>query len=939
MGWRDSYTTLLELFPQVDARLIRGAALEHGDDVGAAAEFILNDVLGADEGNSDQQPDTITHHGSPSSSLDVQQRTASAEEEQAVTPTDFGTSIEDSKQDEQVVVSVSSSEALRTPESHSGSAVLHITIEPEEAQELIGETSNESRDEILQTAVEKGDRVEPEVADVAAGGSMEPIEDDELGLSDMVRQIFLLSRVKKDGKARTSAISTPPVSANQDSVQKSVKSDGVVKDSIESPSQELIGETSNESRDEILQTEVEMGDRVEPEVADVAAGGSMEPVEDDELGLSHIVRQIFLLSRVKKDSKARTSAISTPPVSANQESVQKSVKSDGVVKDSIEGLADPVDRKVMEEDEIEVKNSRGKSQVALRMFEASTSNTAGEESPAVFEDDGTLEAVYRDIVRADSPINEAEIFQHLLHMEEGKEHTVDLDEADIPEEVLRLVSDEESITRDFTADEFPVYDESISFPRPASHEEDEVAVNDALDSMMSIQKSAISEEMDRADWENVNAISVIQLNQMEPLDTLVEEAKADKEALISSIEEIRVLRLMTDQAEYASRQSREEAARGGLDVMAKVDEMRKMLSRAREANAVHAGEVFGEKAVLATEARELQYRLAQVNSEKAKAVAALNEIKASLQARIESAVQEREAAEKEKVEKELLAKEALVKEEALMAKVAQESRDLDAEAEACTKIREFLIERGSTVDALQGEVAVLREDAESLKKDLESMSLSYSGFHVNMLSRAGSEIYNSVVSQSGKFSDSYGQPSENVVQLESGAIAIINSGSPSLRSASGVQKPTSDRKSWSSLPSLLRGLSGSQDLNGSSHSGYTSNASNSLSASRDALDVNNQVERSQLLGSENSMIDIKYRSSPNSPTSPEEKKQEERELLKAKMAIFPGEELEMEYMVSHNLDVFRTEKPNGLNADTDEEDWQVLEKVSSRSSSRASGDK
>lgn len=60
----------------------------------------------------------------------------------------------------------------------------------------------------------------------------------------------------------------------------------------------------------------------------------------------------------------------------------------------------------------------------------------------------------------------------------------------------------------------------------------------------------------------------------------------EQEALISSIEEIRVLRLMTDQAEYAARQSREEAARGGLDVMAKVNEMRKMLSRAREANAM-----------------------------------------------------------------------------------------------------------------------------------------------------------------------------------------------------------------------------------------------------------------------------------------------------------------------------------------------------------------
>lgn len=845
MGWRDSYNTLSELFPQVDTRLIRGAALEHGNDVGAAAEFILNEVLGTDEGTSgsEQLPDTSTDHGSPNSFQALEQRSARVEE-QAVTAADCGTSVDDSNRDEQVVLSVSSSESLQSSGLLSGSTALCITPEPEE--------------------------------------------------------------------------------------------------------QELTGEPPNESREGLLTTK-EMGDRLQAEVVDAVAGGSTEPIEEDELGLADIVRQIFLLSRRKKDGQARPSDFITRRMSENQECILKSPESFGVVEYVTKSPAAPVDRNVVEPADSEVENSLEKSQVILCAPVTSNTPLAQEVNPAVSEDDETGEAGhialgYENTSEFSAEESgpgaglegaqglESDFDQYSSQMLERKERVIDLEEA-AGSGLMPVGSHEEYTATNFTSDEFPVYDKSISVQRPAG-EGDEVAPNDCLDSIMSIQESAISEEMDRADWENVNCISVIQMNQMEPLGNLVEVAKADKEALIISIEEIRVLRLMTDQAEYAARQSREEAARGGLEVMVKVDEMRKMLSRAREANAVHAGEVFGEKAVLATEARELQFRLAQVNREKAKAVAALNEIKTSLQARIENAVREKEAAEHEKIEKELRAKMALAKEETHLAKVAQESRDLDAEVEACTKIRDFLIERGCIVDALQGEVAVLREDAESLKKDLESMSLSFSGFHANM-SLEGSDLYPNNVSMSGNFSESYGQPSESAIQMEGGGTANSNAGSLSLRTVSGVQKTASDRKSWSSLPSLLRGISGSQELNSSSHSGYSSNASNSLSASRDALDVN-PAERS---GSDNSMTDIKYLSSPYFPTSPEEKKQEERELLKAKMAMFPGEELEMEYLGNNNLDVFRSEKPIGSSGETDDEGWQMLEKVTSRSSSRSSGDK
>ena len=61
-------------------------------------------------------------------------------------------------------------------------------------------------------------------------------------------------------------------------------------------------------------------------------------------------------------------------------------------------------------------------------------------------------------------------------------------------------------------------------------------------------------------------------------------------------------------------------------------------------------------------------------------------MRAMLQARIDRANEEREAAERERRLKEESARAMLAVEEELMAKVAQESRDLDAEEEACTKV-------------------------------------------------------------------------------------------------------------------------------------------------------------------------------------------------------------------------------------------------------------
>lgn len=63
-----------------------------------------------------------------------------------------------------------------------------------------------------------------------------------------------------------------------------------------------------------------------------------------------------------------------------------------------------------------------------------------------------------------------------------------------------------------------------------------------------------------------------------------------------------------------------------------------------------------------------------------------NQMRATLQARIDQANQEKEQAEAEKRQKEESALNLLNIENEFMAKVADESRNLDAEEEACTKV-------------------------------------------------------------------------------------------------------------------------------------------------------------------------------------------------------------------------------------------------------------
>ncbi|KAF7818298.1 DUF21 domain-containing protein [Senna tora] len=211
-----------------------------------------------------------------------------------------------------------------------------------------------------------------------------------------------------------------------------------------------------------------------------------------------------------------------------------------------------------------------------------------------------------------------------------------------------------------------------------------------------------------------------QLCRIDLLEKVIDEAKTNKRSLFTSMESLISLMREVELLEKAAEQAKMEAALGGEEILVRVEELKEMLVHAKEANDMHAGEVYGEKAILATEMKELQSRLLSLSDERDNSLAILDEMSQTLEVRLAAAEEMRKAAEQEKLEKEESARKALVEQEAIMEKVVQESTKLQLEAEENSKLREFLIDRGRVVDMLQGEISVICQDIRLLKEKFDA---------------------------------------------------------------------------------------------------------------------------------------------------------------------------------------------------------------------------
>ncbi|XP_075520465.1 uncharacterized protein LOC142553838 isoform X2 [Primulina tabacum] len=203
------------------------------------------------------------------------------------------------------------------------------------------------------------------------------------------------------------------------------------------------------------------------------------------------------------------------------------------------------------------------------------------------------------------------------------------------------------------------------------------------------------------------------------LDEIVTDARNNKKTLFSTMESVVSMMREVELKEQVAGKAKEDAFKEDSDALDKVEELKQMLQNAKEANDMHAGEVYGEKAILATELRELQSRLLFFSDEKDKSLAILYEMHQILEERLAAAENEIICVEQEKTEKQKFAQKALAEHEMDMKRVLREANILKQQAEENAKLREFLMDRGCVVDMLQGEIAVICQDVKRLKENLD----------------------------------------------------------------------------------------------------------------------------------------------------------------------------------------------------------------------------
>lgn len=264
-------------------------------------------------------------------------------------------------------------------------------------------------------------------------------------------------------------------------------------------------------------------------------------------------------------------------------------------------------------------------------------------------------------------------------------------------------------------------------------------------------------------------------SSIDMLEETIDEAKTNKKTLFSSMESLINLMREVEHQEKLAEQANIAATTGGFDILDRVEEYQAMLVHAKEANDMHAGEIYGEKAILATELKELQSRLSSLSGERDESLAILDEMRQSLESRLAAAEMLRKAAELEKLEKEESARAALLEQQAMMEKVVQESRRLQQEAEENSKLREFLMDRGQVVDTLQGEISVICQDIRLLKEKFDAnlpLSKSFTASQTSCILASSGSSHKTVASNVG----SEHSDSSEVLKITQASPNIFNGG-------------------------------------------------------------------------------------------------------------------------------------------------------------------
>ncbi|KAF3330753.1 hypothetical protein FCM35_KLT04107 [Carex littledalei] len=261
---------------------------------------------------------------------------------------------------------------------------------------------------------------------------------------------------------------------------------------------------------------------------------------------------------------------------------------------------------------------------------------------------------------------------------------------------------------------------------PKSEKKDEVSVKvreekvplllkDTFEESATSDVPIISDEETHSEGEAKESKSK---SEFEAIDELIDHVTKSKEILSSAmqatISKIKEVELQQENAKL----SREEAAKADEKLTEMVEGLDNVIKTAKETNDEHARQVKEEKSLLAREAEELHSRLLNLSSEKDEYESIVNEVNDTLDAQLVIAREENAGAQKVIAEKEEKYLKIRAEKESTLEEMKKESLVLKNEAEENSMLREFLLECGRKVDALQGEISTIKEEVNTLKEQV-----------------------------------------------------------------------------------------------------------------------------------------------------------------------------------------------------------------------------
>eukprot|EP00898_Chlorokybus_atmophyticus_P005944 jgi/Chlat1/6350/Chrsp44S05909 len=265
----------------------------------------------------------------------------------------------------------------------------------------------------------------------------------------------------------------------------------------------------------------------------------------------------------------------------------------------------------------------------------------------------------------------------------------------------------------------PVQSMSSASSQSASFVSDMNAFHTHMDASMEgkATKQAYSETDQSASF---SASQVLQQLSLDTIDTMMNEAAAQKEALRRETHECHSKRNEVANAEEEAGAAMAAANAAEVARQPELSQLNRMAAELSEANEQLSAELRAEHAVLSAEAKELSARHKQAKARRDAAEKSLAELRGALEKRLQAAVTTRDAAVAARVATEA-ANEAMIQQaKASIEEAQQVGSRLSAESSRCSELREALVDRACALDAIWGEIAVLEEDVLLLKEQVES---------------------------------------------------------------------------------------------------------------------------------------------------------------------------------------------------------------------------